>query len=100
MQFGTAKCNSISTSSKHTKTKSTYKLHNHILQQVDSNRYLGLTLQSHLKQDTHINNITSYTNKSPQDSYSSQHMNEHTHKVIVRPKLEYCFSIWDPHNTH
>ena len=27
-----------------------------------------------------------------------QHLKERSYKAIVHPKLEYCFSIWDPHH--
>jgi hypothetical protein len=41
-----------------------YILHNHILEPVTSAKYLGVTLQSNLKWNTHIDNITSNGNKS------------------------------------
>ena len=105
MKFHPNKCNIISTSNKRTKTTYNYKLHDHTLQQVDASKYLGLTLQKNLKWDTHINNITANANRSlgflkRNLKINSQHIKEHAYKALVRPKLEYCSSIWDPHNTN
>ena len=51
-----------------TQTKTPFKhdciFHNQILEPVTSGEYLGVTLRSNLKWNTHIDNITSYGNKS------------------------------------
>jgi hypothetical protein len=41
-----------------------YILHNHILESVSSAKYFGITVQSNLKWDKHINDITSKGNKA------------------------------------
>jgi hypothetical protein len=40
-----------------------YILHNHIPESVSSAKYLGITVQSNLKWDKHINDITSKATK-------------------------------------
>jgi len=44
--------------------KFNYSLHNHILQQVDNSRYLGVTISNDLDWGPHINNITTKANKT------------------------------------
>ena len=104
MSFHPDKCNVLTTHNKRTKINYPYKLHNHKLQQVHTFKYLGLTLQSNLKWDSHtyINNITANANKTlgflkRNLQINSQHIKEHTYKALIRPKLEYCSSVWDPH---
>ena len=105
MKFHPDKCNIISITSKRNKIHHDYKLHNHTLQQVESSKYLGITLQNNLKWDKHINNITANANRSlgflkRNLKLNSPHIKEHAYKALVRPKLEYCSSIWDPYNTN
>ena len=81
-----------------------YILHNHILKPVTSAKYLGVTLQSNLKWNTHIDIITSNGNKSlgylkRNLQISNPEVKSRAYQALVRPKLEYSCSIWDPY-TH
>ena len=64
MCFHPDKCNVLSITQKQKTIKFTYKLQCHSLEKADSTKYLGITLQSNLKWDKHINNITSKTNQT------------------------------------
>jgi hypothetical protein len=83
-----------------------YILHNHLLESVSSAKYLGITVQSNLKikWDKHINDITSKGNKAlgflkRNQKTSNQQIKTQAYQVLVRPKLEYSCSIWDPHTS-
>jgi hypothetical protein len=65
MAFHPDKCTVLIITQNKTPFKHDYILHNHILEPVTSAKYLGVTLQSNLKWNTHIDNITSNGNKSP-----------------------------------
>jgi hypothetical protein len=78
-------------------------LHNHILEPVTSAKYLGVALQSNLKWNTHIDNITSNGNKSlgclkRNLQISNPEVKSRAFQALVRPKLEYsgeyCSFIW------
>ena len=103
MSFHPDKCSILSVTRKRSPITFSYNLHNHILQKVDSAKYLGLTLQSNLKWDKHITSITSKANQSlgflkRNLKINSTHIKSHAYKALVRPKLEYGSVIWDPHN--
>jgi len=102
MHFHPDKCNILSITQKKKPLHFQYKLHNHPLQHVDSSKYLGVTLQNNLKWDKHINSITSKANQSlgflrRNLKISSTKVKEHAYKTLVRPKLEYASTLWDPH---
>ena len=87
------------------KSKFTYKLHGHSLEKTDSTKYFGITLQSNLKWDKHINNITSKANQTlgflrRNLKVNSQKIKDHAYKALVRPKLEYSSCVWDPPTTN
>ena len=69
---------------------------------INSTPYLGVTITKKLLWNEHIDKITSASNRMlgflnrtmrrcPQD------LKEKAYKTTVRPKLEYCSTIWDPH---
>ena len=81
----------------------TYILHGHTLETESSTKYLGVTLQSNLKWNEHIDNITS--NASRQLNFlkrnlkvASPEIKERAYQSLVRPKLEYNCCTWDPHH--
>ena len=63
---------------------------------------MGVTIQSDLKWDSHINNFTTKGNKTlgflrRNINISSTKVKEQTYKSLVRPSLEYACSVWDPY---
>ena len=82
-----------------------YKLHGQCLEKTDSTKHLGVTLQSNLKWDKHIKNVTSKANQTLNFlrrnlKVNSQKIKDHAYKALVRPKLEYSSCIWDPSHTN
>jgi len=59
MGFNAKKCYIMSINQR---TSKLYELNNHILQQVQSNPYLGLEISNDLKWSLHINNVTNKAN--------------------------------------
>ena len=68
----------------------------------DTCMYLGVTMNSKLRWNEHIDKISGaansllvflwqYLNGCPQQ------LKEKSYKAVVRPKLEYCSCIWDPY---
>ena len=81
--------------------KKSYKLHDHLLQSTDSVKYLGLTLTSDLKFNTHINNVTAKANSNPgllrkNLKITSQAVMTQAYQSLVRPHLEYAATDWSP----
>ena len=58
MEFHPAKCQVLSVTRKHQPILHNYTLHGVTLQHVKSAKYLGVTLTSDLRWNTHISNIT------------------------------------------
>jgi hypothetical protein len=79
-------------------------LHNHTLESVSSAKNIEITLQSDLKWTWHTNNIVANANKSlgflkRNLKTSSTNIKSQAYLSLVRPKLEYACSAWDPHTT-
>ncbi len=52
--------------------------------------------------DKHIDNMTAKANQClgflrRNLKITSEKVKSHAYKALVRPKLEYCSTIWDPH---
>ena len=102
MAFHPDKCTVLTVTHKKNPLKHNYILHNHILEPVSSAKYLGVTLQSDLKWTKHTNNIISNANKSlgflkRNLKTSNTNIKSQAYLSLVRPKLEYACSVWDPH---
>ena len=103
MKFNVSKCHAMHITHKKKTFQSTYIMNGEPLQSVKSHIYLGVEINHNLSWTNHISNITS---KSYQvlgllrrNLYNcSTHVKEIAYKTLVRPKLEYCASVWDPHH--
>ena len=81
-----------------------YLMDGEIVSPTDTTDYLGVRFNGKLRWNQHIDHISSAANrmlgflwrnlyKCPQD------LKEKAYKTMIRPKVEYCASIWDPHHT-
>ena len=104
MAFHPDKCSVLSVTNKKQPIQHNYILHSHILESVSTATYLGITVQSNLKWDKHINDITSKGNKAlgflkRNLQTSNQQIKTQAYQALVRPKIEYSCSIWDHHTS-
>jgi hypothetical protein len=99
MRFNAKKCYIMSINQR---TSKLYQLNNHILQQVQSNPYLGLEISNDLKWALHINNVTKKANATlgflrrnlrnvPENCRKTAYI------VLVRSIMEYGATIWNPY---
>ena len=103
MAFNVNKCNIVSiTNMKKNKQRYSYQMDGQPIKSIENTPYLGVNINSKLQWQQHINNISSAANRmlgflSRTMRRCPQNLKESTYKAMVRPKLEYCSSIWDPH---
>ena len=76
--------------------KNSFTLHAHILV-----KYLGVTITSDLRWNTHVSNVCTKANRTlgflRRNLYSCpQEVKEAAYKGLVRPVLDYGSSVWDP----
>ena len=104
MEFHPAKCYVLRVSRK---LKSNiqhhdYTLHGHTLEVTSKVKYLGVTIAEDLTWGPHIQNSIKKANSiqavlSRNIRVSDQNIKATAYKALVRPHLEYCSSVWDPH---
>jgi len=103
MQFNPEKCCIMSITRKKKRITSEYTLHNQTLKHVESATYLGVELQSDLTWSKHINKTTMKANRQlaflkRNIPIQNRKLKETAYKGLVRPILEYCAPVWDPHH--
>ena len=104
MAFHPDKCNVLSITRNKHPIKHIYTLHGQVLQYTDKAKYLGVTIQSDLKWNSHVNNICNKANRTlgflkRNLNISSSSIKEQAYKSLVRPSLEYACCVWDPYLT-
>ena len=103
MEFNVDKCFVMHpTHSKH-KIQHQYTLHNQTLTPLKHSKYLGVTLSDDLTWLTHISNVVGDASRTLNFlrrtlRIASQNTKALAYKALVRPKLEYAPSVWDPHH--
>ena len=70
------------------------------LENVESIKYLGVTITSDLRWNTHVSNVCTNANRTlgflRRNLYSCpQEVKEAAYKGLVRPVLDYSSSVWD-----
>ena len=71
------------------------------LENVESIKYLGVTITSDLRWNTHVSNVCTKANRTlgflRRNLYSCpQEVKEAAYKGLVHPVLDYGSSVWDP----
>ena len=103
MQFNTDKCHSMKFSLRRNSTTTKYHLGGSFLTSVEDYPYLGLTLSSNMSWTKHINGATARANRilglvRRNLRGASHKIKEKAYLSLVRPHVEYCSTIWNPHS--
>ena len=102
MRFQPVKCNMMQLTRKRIKKiHASYTLEGTDLENVESIKYLGVTITSDLRWNTHVSNVSTKANRTlgllRRNLYSCpQEVKEAAYKGLVRPVLDYGSSVWDP----
>ena len=107
MEFNVSKCFAIRVGRQKGRLKidpTMYILHGQVLCITDTTKYLGLTITSDLKWNSHIQKVTSKANSvlgllRKNLRIASKAVKTQAYEALVRPHLEYACTVWDPH-TH
>jgi len=102
VEFHPAKCNVLRITRRNQKTIFPYTLHGHVLEEEKSAKYLGVTLSEDMSWNNHIDKVASKANSKlgflkRNIKVKNSDLKEKAFKAIVRPTMEYCSSVWDPH---
>ena len=103
MEFHPAKCNIMSITRSRSPKVFRYKLKGHVLEPTTSAKYLGITINHDMDWDIHIartvskaNSMLGFIRRNLRSAKVETKTN--AYKTIVRPHLEYCCTVWDPHH--
>ena len=102
MRFQPVKCNMMQLTGKRIKKiHASYTLEGTNLENVESIKYLGVTITSDLRWNTHVSNVCTKANRTlgflRRNLYSCpQEVKEAAYKGLVRPVLDYGSLVWDP----
>ena len=102
LDFNVSMCKVLTISNKTDLDKFNYTLNNDLLEHVNSHQYLGITINSNLRWNTHVSAITATATRTLNVIRRTLHpCNPEVKKVaymsLVRPKLEYASPAWNPH---
>ena len=102
MSFHPEKCELLRVTNKRNPLDVSYTMQDHNLKQVDTKKYLGVTLQKKLTWNNHVQNI--YTKANNTLSLLRRNMGscprktkERCYTRLVRPTIEYSSTVWDPY---
>lgn len=104
MRLNTNKCKMMRISRRSNiseRSPTSYNIHGHQLETTATYKYLGVHITNNLSWETHVNYIISNANRTlgylrrnffmaPSD------LKLILYKTLIRPKLEYACSVWDP----
>ena len=105
MKFNVAKCHSmrVSRHQHHKQIISNYSLHNKTLKNVQSAKYLGITITDNIDWGQNVSEISSKATETlgflrRNLAFAPRSTKEVAYKTLVQPKLEYAAPIWSPHS--
>ena len=102
MKFNTLKCQYISYCNKQAPIQTDYTIHGESLQQVNSIKYLGVTIDKRITWNEHVdkivhkaNNVRGFLHRNFKNC--PIHVKKQCYETLVRPILEYASIVWSPY---
>ena len=102
MTFRPDKCHHIRFTRSNKPILFNYKLHTTTLSTVHSHKYLGVHLSADMRWNTHVSSVGARAHRAlgflhRNLSRCNADIKILAYKTLVRPHLEYCDTVWDPH---
>ena len=102
MGFHPGKCNVLSITKKRNSVINCYILHGHQLEQVQSAKYLSVSITSDMKWSEPIANICKKANNTLSFlkrnlNISNSNLKDKAYQSLVRPTQGYACTTWDPY---
>ena len=102
MCFHPEKCTVIRISGRRQQHQSSYTLHSHTLEVVDSGKYLGVVISNDLTWTRHIDSTIGKASRTlgflrRNLGRCTPQVKANAYTALVRPTLEYACTVWDPH---
>ena len=102
MTFRPDKCHHIRFTRTNKPIPFTYTLHNTNLNTVHTHKYLGVHISADMRWNTHVSSIRATANRAlgflrRNLARCNADIKITAFKTLVRPHLEYCDTVWDPH---
>lgn len=102
MKFKPTKCNIMRFTRKKSPITFNYTLSGQSLPETSHHKYLGVTLSSDMRWNRHVDTVSAKANSIIgfiRRNLSNAPVNVKTqaYKSLVRPHVEYCSSVWNPH---
>ena len=102
MEFHTSKYQVISITNEVKPIIEKYQIHDHILEQVNCAKYLGIYIDSKLAFSTHIDAIVKKANSTRAFLARNiprccRNVKQMAYATYIRPTVEYASPVWDPH---
>ena len=103
MEFHPKKCKVLSVTNKTKPVHASYKIHNEILENVDSAKYLGVEIHQKLKWNIHVANVCKKSNQiinflQRNLRGCNKSIKAKAYNTYVKPILNYASSVWNPVN--
>ena len=102
MEFHPQKCQLLRITNKQKFISQNYNIHNVILEETSAAKYLGVTIDSHLKWKQQYsatlkkaNGVLAFLRRNINDC--PPRIKDNCYRTLVRPILEYGSCVWDPH---
>jgi hypothetical protein len=100
MEFHPSKCQLLRVTNKRKPSPTSYHVHGHKLELVDSAKYLGVVIHKTINWNTHIENISRKANSTR--AFIQRNLQHYPHRIkavcyttLVRLLLEYACTVWD-----
>ena len=102
MRFNSSKCNIMRISRSRSPMTKAYQLGGDTLQEVDSAKYLWITISKNLEWSTHVSCTAAKAERTlgflkRNLKHCPENLKRTAYISLVRPTLEYGSSVWDPH---
>jgi hypothetical protein len=104
MKFNVSKCAIMQTTNKRSKTNFPNKMKGVSLEKVDHQPYFGVELSNNLNYSFDIDQTCKKASQvlgflKRKLKHCPSNVKDRAYTILVRPTLEYCSTIWNPHTT-